>query len=112
MDILKFSANWNNKLACICFTTIRLHNPKKHFVGNQFALMLRNIAYGVATVVEVKKFKLSQLNEFMAMLDTGYSAEETKEIIIKMYPQINAENQYFDFVLLKKNTASKPQLMN
>lgn len=30
MNTLNFSKNWNNKLDCKVFTTLRLHNPNKY----------------------------------------------------------------------------------
>ncbi|MBF7091118.1 hypothetical protein IUY40_06160 [Flavobacterium sp. ALJ2] len=41
MEKLEFSTNWNNKLDCKCFTTIRIFNPAKHFRGNQFEVFCK-----------------------------------------------------------------------
>ena len=101
LPIISFSCNWNNKLDCKAFTTIRLHQPTKYIVGQSYEIHLK-APFCVAEIVSIKQFKLSQMNEFMAMIDTGYSVQETIEIIKKMYPKIDYENQLFDFILLQK----------
>lgn len=104
MQKLEFSYNWNKKLDCKAFTTIRLYNPDRYFVGQQFELTLKGIVIGKAKVVAVKSFLLSKLTEYMAYIDTGYSLEECMGIIRRMYPQVDLETQPFHFVLLLKLT--------
>lgn len=38
-EVLRFSRNWNNKLCCEFYTTIRLFNPKNHKKGVIFQVM-------------------------------------------------------------------------
>ena len=38
---ITFSSNWNNKLACRYFTTIRLHNPNLYKVNEFYEIILR-----------------------------------------------------------------------
>lgn len=102
MEILNFSHNWNNKLNCKSFTTIRLENSSKYKVGNVFDVHLKKQSIKKVMVLEVKPFFLRNLNEFMANLDTGYSSPETKEILIKMYPDINFDTKRLYFILLKE----------
>lgn len=37
---IRFSYNWNNKLNCKAFTTIRLHSPERYFLGAKFNVYL------------------------------------------------------------------------
>jgi hypothetical protein len=85
MEILSFSTNWNNKLECECFTTLRLRNDGKYKVGAEHAIELKGKPYGRAKVASVKHLKLHEINEWVARLDTGYSATECREILTKMY---------------------------
>ena len=62
MEKLEFSTNWNNKLDCKCFTTIRLYNPNKHFRGNQFEISLQNKFKGKATVLGITKAESIKLD--------------------------------------------------
>lgn len=100
---IDFSQNWNNKLDCDAFTTIRISNDK-YEVGAVFNVNLKRNRLFSAKILEKKRFKLNQLNEFMARLDTGYSAKETIELIRTMYKKKNLDLDaiYFDFILLKR----------
>lgn len=103
-ETLKFTTNWNNKLNCQCFTTLRLHNPKKYFVGAKKDIFLDNRLKGAATIIGVQSFLLEHINDFIARLDTGYSAKECQKIILEMYknnPVINWKTQQLDFCLLQ-----------
>ncbi len=95
---INFSTNWNaGKLNNTAFTTIRLYNPKKYVIGSIKRILLKEEFLKEAEVISVCNFKLESLNDFMAYLDTGYSAFETKEILKKMYPGKNE----FSIILLK-----------
>jgi hypothetical protein len=109
MEKLEFSTNWDNKLDCKCFTTIRLYNPNKHFRGNQFEISLQNKFKGKATVLGITKAKIHELNDYICYLDTGYSRNETIEILQKMYPKVDFRNQYLCIILLKKIDPPKPK---
>lgn len=84
---LKFSYNWNNKLHCKCFTTIRLSGKwQKGEIVNVFLKDGSNwIDKGKGQIIDIKSFQTSSINEYVARLDTGYSAAECKKIIQSMY---------------------------
>lgn len=56
-----------------------------------------------AKVIQIKVLGLDDINEYIAGLDTGYSAKECKEMIQKIYSKYNLDwkKQRLDFVLLK-----------
>jgi isoleucyl-tRNA synthetase len=97
---LKFSYNWNNKLDCHAFTTIRLRNDLKYSFGKIFDIAFQDKPNGSAVVLEVKHFYLHQLTEFMARVDTGYSKEQCDNVIRTMYPKVDFTNQQLSFILL------------
>lgn len=103
MDInkIKFSTNWNNKLDCNYFTTIRLFG-KKYGIGKTFEIVLKENHLCNAIVQDMIVTKMEYLNDFNCFLDTGYSKEETEKIFKKMYPKIDFENEFLVIVLLKK----------
>ena len=105
MRAISFSYNWNKKLDCQAFTTIRLYQPEKYVVGETYEILLKDVAIGKGEIVEIRKFMLSELNEFVAYLDTGYPKEKCKEIIRKMYPKVDFERQILSLILIKKTTA-------
>jgi hypothetical protein len=86
LDEIKFSTNWNNKLNNKSFSTIRIFNSNKYIVG--------------AKIEFEKGFYLNQLSMPMAYLDTGYSRNETIEILKKMYK--NKIDLKFHYIILNK----------
>ena len=112
MEKLEFTTNWNNKLDCKCFTTIRIFNPSKHFKGNQFEINLKKKFKGKAIVLGIIKAYLKDLNDYMCYLDTGYNREETTQLFLRMYPKIDFRHQQIVVILLKKIEPLKPQQTN
>ena len=100
-NTINFSTNWNNKLDCMAFTTIRLRNSNKYQIGREYRILLKKKFKKNARIEAIKTIHYNQINEFIAHIDTGYSAHETKNIIQKMYSKINLEKQPFSFILLK-----------
>lgn len=102
-QIISFSYSWNNKLDCSAFTTIRIHQPSKYVVGSIYEVNLKGKLHGRYKILDIKHFKLSQINEFVARLDTGYSKEECTSIIKKMYPKVNFETKLLSLILLSSD---------
>lgn len=94
---IKFSFNWNNKLECTFFTTLRFYDPIKYQVGHTYDVYLKNKFLGEAELINLRKVHHDQINEFIAGIDTGYSVEETKNILERMYKG----KVWLGFILLK-----------
>lgn len=100
MQTIKFSTNWNNKLNCTAFTTLRPANPGKYAVGDKYEIECpKKIASFTAEIMAITIVKLDTLNPFISYLDTGYSVDEVKEILHKMY---KGKVEKFYLILLKK----------
>lgn len=83
-DTLKFSQNWNNKLFCPFFNTLRLSG--RFEVGRSYNLYLNDTALGVVKCVSKKRYDtLTQLPNDICLLDTGYDKAGTINIICRMY---------------------------
>ena len=111
MQIIKFSQNWNGKLNCTAFTTIRLHNPQKHQIGQYYEIQHNSHTKGIAKLIDIETFTIDKINERVAYLDTGYSREKTINIIKNMYKNfgLNWDTQQIDVLLLIYiNTNQKP----
>ena len=110
MENINFSHNWNRKLKNKVFTTIRLLNNSKYIIGNKYHISLKYYPVGIAEIVDIKYIKISEIDNFSAMLDTGYSAFATRELIKQMYKnkKINWENQLLCICLLKYDHVVKP----
>ena len=104
MDTIKFQYNWNKKLGCDYFITLELANPAKYATGNQHKVMLWEKGvwrdYGIAEVVAVRTLRIHQLNEFICGLDFGYTVDETKDMIYKMYKDMVKDVNQADFALV------------
>lgn len=101
-DKLNFSYNWNNKLDCNVFTTLRLKS-ERYKVGNKFRLFLKEDHKKDVEIIAVKHFPLSNITDYIAGLDTGYTAPERQALIKKMYTNKNIDwsSQQLAFVLFK-----------
>lgn len=103
MKKLGFSYNWNNKLDCSAFTTIRLSG--RFDIGDTVevteTVKKQKVSRGLANCLGKKRFKLDDLNEFMAQLDTGYDVQECKNIIKRMYKNVDWTKAYLYFYLFK-----------
>lgn len=108
MENLNFSRNWNNKLDCEVFSTIRLWNKDIHYEGRVVFIYDQSVSppryKGRGVYLVVSQFKLDQLKPGAAWLDTGYSLEETLNILRTMYKNkvANLETQPFAYIIIKK----------
>lgn len=91
----KFSYNWNNKLWCNVFTTIR-KNSDYYNIGDTHDIMLYKKAgaakmrpipqpMGRAEIIEKYVFTLDKIPTWLCLLDTGYSKGETIKLLCRMH---------------------------
>lgn len=101
MQKLIFSYNWNHKLDCNVFTTLRLSDRFK--IGEYVNVECKSLKF-VAQIIDKKTIMLNQINNFVAYLDTGYSVDECRNLLRKMYKNknVNWDVQKINFYLLKK----------
>lgn len=91
MTTLKFSDNWNNKLfSKVAFTTIRSWQIAK--VGEIVNVELHGKRFGRASVMDVKKTKLNQINDWVMYLDAGCD-KVTGESVIKKLMKTNEDSE-------------------
>jgi hypothetical protein len=102
---LDFSHNWNEKLNCTYFTTIRLSD--KFNVGDTLDVYLKKeLVTNTAQVIQKKKMFLRDINSFIAGIDTGYDVWECQNIFKTMYKSrnINWDTQPLYMFLIKQET--------
>lgn len=98
-DRIDFKTNWNNKLNCNVFSTIRPQRTnKKYNFGKLYEIYLNEEYKGLAQIILIESYHISEFRDIECLLDTGYNKEETLKIISKMY---NNYYSYFDFIILK-----------
>lgn len=83
MEKLTFSTNWNNKLSNDYFTTLRLSGRLQ--VGQLIEVEDRGVGKGLYEVIDKRSLTISQLNDWICFLDTGYNTVETVKILKEMY---------------------------
>lgn len=99
--VIDFSYNWNNKLDCKAFTTLRLAN-ERYVEGRRYAVRLKGELKGDYRIEKIKTIFLNQINEYISYLDTGYSVADCKNVIKKMYPKIDVDIHPMFLILLVK----------
>lgn len=110
---LDFSYNWNSKLNGKAFTSIRLWNEAKYEVGNVYEIRLGNTKKGIARLISLKRMRIDQISDHIALLDTGYRADKCRELIKTMYKnkRIDWDKQYLAYCLFEY-IESKNDLFN
>lgn len=109
---IAFTTNWNQKLFCSAFTTIRLQNPKKFVVGRVYKIVLKGKIHSVARCHAIHKIEFNQLTDSLCYLDTGYNKEVTSNIFEKMYTKQTCEQIGLAVILLVKKNFSIEYLDN
>ncbi|MFR9501917.1 MAG: ASCH domain-containing protein [Rikenellaceae bacterium] len=110
MKRINFAKNWNGKLHCESFSSLRLENSEKYIVGDEeYAVWLGERVYSGAVLVSARVLPLSELTEEMAYLDTGLSLKETKELLREFYPDITEETKmhYLIFKVVRRRFYAK-----
>lgn len=108
MDKIDFNTNWNKKLNCMSFSTIRKFNRDKFYISNLFEVYFKKDFFCRCIVVDEKRIDdYSDLTEIMCYLDTGYSKKETIEILKKIYSTGYTYSKEFNlfplhYIILKK----------
>ena len=99
----------NYTLSFSLYALIQLVLLKNEKTAEKLRVFFENKFKGKATVLGITKAKIHELNDYICYLDTGYSRNETIEILQKMYPKLDFRNQYLCIILLKKIEPPKPK---
>jgi len=119
MNKTKFSVNWNQKLNCNFFTTIRLRNDAYYYKSAQSAIFMKATCkvqdnrfpeekdyYFLfnAEVVSVENCPLDKLPEHLCYTDTGYDKQKCTNMLRTMYknnPKAS-ENPEMSIIVFKR----------
>jgi hypothetical protein len=99
---IDFAHNWNGKLFCRNLTTLRLRNDDLYKINHWYMLALNDGMIGPGIIIDIKHYKLSQLNEFIARIESGLSLADCKDLLIRRYrdKKINWLTQDLSFILI------------
>lgn len=81
---LNFDRNYNNKLRCKVFTSLRLPDDK-YKRGARFEISLGGYPKGTAKVIGLSYVTCDKLSEWIAKLDTGFTVKETIQLLKSLY---------------------------
>jgi len=86
---LKFVKNWNNKLYCHKFTTIRMHTKERAEryeaqIGTIFKITAPDFK-GVAKLVKIQTKLLWELTDAEMWYDAGYEREDFLKLMSNFY---------------------------
>jgi len=101
MTEIRFSYNWNNKLQCKAFTTVRLLSNKSYNVNDIVKIIYKDESFN-AKIIDIKEFYFADINNYIAFLDTGYCIEEHQLILRRMYKNVNWNTQKLLLILLRR----------
>ena len=109
IDRLKFSRNWNNKLNNDYFTTIRIADIKRFYVGKTMEIQLNDTHFCYTEIVKTYECFLDELKDLICYIDTGYNAATAKGMFRRMYEAQNIDfsQKKIQVILLKKLPAQK-----
>ena len=87
---LEFKSNFNNKLGCKCFTTIRLSG--RFSEGDKIIVIgPGQIRFGATVQGKRELPTIEAINEWVARLDTGYSRTDCINLLKTMYKNKNID---------------------
>nr|WP_319266661.1 hypothetical protein [uncultured Draconibacterium sp.] len=95
---LPFSYNWNNKLNCKSFSTVRIFNPNKYVLLEDYDVVLSGKKgepakkLGVARLQAQHHFLLDKVSPAVAFLDANLNRTDFILMVQKMY-----KNSKIDF---------------
>jgi hypothetical protein len=88
---IKFIKNWNNKLNCNYFTTIRLYNNKKFYyyeknLAKEFDVLVKNKLYCKAILRKVSIQTLRDIiSSILVYLDSGLNKIDFYNLMCRFY---------------------------
>lgn len=97
MNIINFENNYNNKLNCDIFTTIRKTDRNRYEnyllkTGEKFNITLNNEFYCLAQLIKVDHEKYSKMNDYLLVLDTGMTNFTGINQLMKKYGLKNIDD--------------------
>lgn len=97
---LKFSENYNNKLLCQFFTTLRL--GKSLAVGTEYMIDCPDIEPFKVVVTDMRTGRFGDLNEVFTYLDAAMSRDELMQLMRKFYPHYVINENTIVFIHMLK----------
>lgn len=104
MYYYNFVKNWNNKLSCTVYTTIRRHNPHLR-IGQVVEIKLNRVFLHKAEIIGLVNHPLEEIPKMVVMQDTGYNYDSSIELFrrfLKKDSILQARRENVDLIYLRK----------
>lgn len=101
MSQIEFSRNWNNKLNCFVFTTIRPSNPNRYVLSQTYDILLNKSKLKQCKIIKINRVTGDKLTDYVCYLDTGYDSQATRQILSRMYSNQDINTMSFDIIFLQ-----------
>jgi len=106
-NTITFEANFNGKLFNNIFGTVRLRKPRKYKVGEVYKIKLVDDMnggyYGLAKILSISEFKLPELTNELAIIDSGFSRFIFIDYLQEVYNLLDSEleDTYFQYLIIE-----------
>jgi hypothetical protein len=104
MDRVNFNKNWNNKLFCDFFTTIRVRDDNRFQLGKSINAVLlsgdQEILSKPVKIYALHHLKLENLTDTVTLPDTGMNRDKTIGMFHTMYKGKFADINNVDFTII------------
>lgn len=112
---LHFSRNWNNKLNCNSFSTVRIRNDNKYVLLDLYRIFLRHEVYpqyvdfSVARLQSITHFYLNKVTPGITFIDTNLPVIDFIQLITKMYKKkgVDFHKQQMSFLVFQYLTVEE-----
>lgn len=117
MKTLEFSYNWNRKLDCKSFSTVRIENPSKFILLDEYQIILKtkgngpDINKGIARLQHISHFFLDKVSPAVSFLDANLNVFEFQKLVLQMYKNhnVNFKAQRLSFLVFQYIPISQPE---
>lgn len=88
---IHFSYNWNHKLNCQSFSTVRLWNEEKYQLLDLFEVTVKEnaqhpkVSLGIARLQVINKFLLHKVTPGISFLDANLTVIDFQQLVKTMY---------------------------
>lgn len=116
METISFTHNWNNKLYCRSFSTVRIENPIKYRLNQEYRIFLNQVKgkppidRGIATLIHIEYFNLFDVNPAICYLDANLNKETFIKLVLTMYKNsgIDFNKKRMSFLVLQFLKITEP----
>ncbi len=98
---IKFRENFNNKLNCTYFTSIRDCEPSRFKVGAVYKVYIGNLFVKKAVLLKATLITLSQLDDVFLYMDSGCDRTQFMSVFQDFYPNFDLSSKAFYRLLFK-----------